>query len=155
MTVPAIQDTYPPAFSHCYGCGASNPSGHRLRSFLEGTETLARFMPDAKYSGGVPEHVYGGLIASLLDCHGTASAAAFCRASQEEVGVSPSHHPRFVTASLKVDFKRPTPIGLELVLRGRLRSLEGRKAWLDLTLTAGGHICAVAEMLAIRLVESH
>lgn len=151
MSARAIQDSYPPEFAHCYGCGASNEHGHHLKSYLVGDETVARFTPDRKYSGGVPDHVYGGMIASLLDCHGTASAAAFT-ARQEERQMRGSSQPiRFVTASLKVDFKRPTPIGAELVITGTLRSLEGRKAWINLVLTANELTCAVGEMLAIRL----
>lgn len=154
MSAQAIQDFYPPAFSHCYGCGASNPHGHHLKSHLVGDETVARFTPDPKYSGGVPDHIYGGMIASLLDCHGTASAAAFaCQQDRRQMGDG-SPPARFVTASLKVDFKRPTPLGVELVVKGALRSLEGRKAWVDLSLTAHGTVCAVGEMLAIRLHDS-
>lgn len=149
----AIQDTYPPAFAHCYGCGASNPHGHKLKSYLIGSETIARFTPDQKYSGGVPDHVYGGMVASLLDCHGTASAAAYAH-QKEGLSVGNAKEPiRFVTASLKVDFKRPTPLGVELLVKGSLRSLEGRKAWIDLSLVAGETICATGEMLAIRLLE--
>ncbi|WPH23083.1 PaaI family thioesterase [Variovorax paradoxus] len=153
MSAQAIQDSYPPAFAHCYGCGANNQHGHHLKSYLVGNETVARFTPDLKYSGGVPDHVYGGMIASLLDCHGTASAAAYAY-QKEGRQIGDGREPvRFVTASLKVDFKRPTPLGVELVVRGMLRSLDGRKAWIDLVLTAGELTCATGEMLAIRLPE--
>lgn len=151
MSIPAIQDYYPAEFSHCFGCGANNPHGHHLKSYLVGVETIAKFTPDRKYSGGVPDNVYGGMIASLLDCHGTASAAAFAYQNEERQLGDDLQPIRFVTASLKVDFKRPTPLGVELLVKGTLRSLDGRKAWIDLVLTAGDNICAVAEMLAIRL----
>ena len=58
---------------------------------------------------------------------------------------------RYVTASLRVDFRRPTPMGTELLITGRLRNLEGRKVWVDLALSAQGEICAEGEMLALRL----
>ncbi len=153
MPARAIQETYPPEFAHCYGCGAQNPHGHHLKSYLVGEHTVARFTPDVCYSGGVPDHVYGGMIASLLDCHGAASAAAFASLKDAQLGSEGLQPPRFVTASLKVDFKQPTPLGVELVITGRLRSLEGRKAWIDLVLTAGDLTCAVGEMLAIRLQD--
>ncbi|TAH47323.1 MAG: PaaI family thioesterase [Betaproteobacteria bacterium] len=146
----AFQDFYAEEFSHCYGCGKSNPDGHQLKSYWDGDDTVARFSPDSRYSGGVPDHVYGGLIASLFDCHGAASAAAFtCRALNREMG-SAGEPIRHVTASLKVDFRRPTPMGTELTIKGRLRSMEGRKVWVDLTLFAHGEVCATGEMLAIR-----
>ena len=147
----AIQDYYPDRFSHCYGCGRSNPHGHHLKSYWDGEETIARFTAPAEFSGGVPDHVYGGMVASLLDCHGTASAAAFaCRAAGREMDDG-GDVMRFVTASLKVDFLRPTPIGVELVVRGRLRAIEGRKAQVSLELYAGDQVCATGEMLAVQL----
>lgn len=147
----AIQDNYPAKFAHCYGCGPANPQGHKLKSYLVGDEVVARFTPAAMYSGGYPGNVYGGMIASLLDCHGTASAAAFAYRSLHRSmgdGLAPI---RFVTASLKIDFKRPTPIGTELVIVGTLRSLEGRKALIALALSADGIACASGEMLAVQI----
>jgi len=153
MSTHAIQDSYPAGLAHCYGCGSRNPHGHHLMSYLVDDETVARFTPEFRYSGGVPDHVYGGMIASLLDCHGAASAAAFaCQKEGRKLGEG-SQPIRFVTASLKVDFRHPTPLGVELVIRGRFRSLEGRKAWIDLELSAGELVCAVGEMLAIRLPD--
>lgn len=150
MNQIAIQDCYPKEFSHCYGCGPSNPVGHHLKTYLVEDKTFAKFTPGPQHSGGVPDHVYGGMIASLLDCHGTASAAAFVYQDEErEVGSQPPV--RFVTASLKVDFKRPTPLHAELTAQGKLRSIDGRKVWVDLELLANDIVCATGEMLAIRI----
>ncbi|MDR2364687.1 MAG: PaaI family thioesterase [Zoogloeaceae bacterium] len=146
----AFQDYYPDEFSHCFGCGKRHPQGLRLKSFWDAADpdrTLAHFTPAPIYSGGVPGHVYGGLIAALFDCHGTASAAAFaCRAEARSLAMIV----RYVTASLKVDFLRPTPQNAELTLSARLLEHSGRKARLAMTLAAAGQICAQAEMLAIR-----
>jgi acyl-coenzyme A thioesterase PaaI-like protein len=146
----AFQDHYPDKFSHCYGCGKSNPHGHHLKSYWDGEQTIARFTVRPEFSGGVPDHAFGGMVASLLDCHGTASAAAFAyKAAGREMG-DEGQFMRFVTASLKVDYLRPTPIGVELVIRGELRRIEGRKVHLALTLSADGQLCARAEMLAVQ-----
>ncbi len=147
---PAFQDCYPDKFSHCYGCGKSNPHGHHLKSYWDGQETIARFTVRPEFSGGVPDHVYGGMVASLLDCHGTASAAAFAyRAAGREMGDG-GEFMRFVTAQLKVDFLRPTPIGVELVIKGQLLGIDGRKVQLSLSLSAGEQTCARGEMLAVQ-----
>ncbi len=151
--MPAIQDLYAHEFAHCYGCGANNAQGHQLKSHLTDHQTVARFTPPTQYSGGVPDHVYGGMIASLMDCHGTASAAAFAAQDDGTPLQQGTPLPRFVTASLKVDFKRPTPLGKELVVQGVLRSITGRKVWVDLSLLADDQVCAVGEILAIRLPE--
>ncbi len=38
---------------------------------------------------------------------------------------------RFVTASLQVDFLKPTPLGPELVVRGRVLEINNRKVVLE------------------------
>lgn len=149
----AFQDYYPERYSHCYGCGRSNPDGFQLKSWWDGEDTVARFTVAPRFSGGVPGHTYGGMVASLLDCHGTASAAAFaCRAAGHEM--SDAGEPRrFVTASLRVDYLRPTPIGVELTIKGSLMHVDGRKVQVALSLAAGDVVCARGEMLAVQLRE--
>ena len=147
----AIQDYYAEKYSHCYGCGNSNPHGHKLKSYVDGRNTIAHFTVGPQYTGGVPDHVYGGMVASLFDCHGTASAAAFAALQDGKAVDEELADARFVTGSLKVDFLRPTPIATELTIKGRLRSVDGRKVTLDMIMEAAGEITARAEMLAIRL----
>ena len=150
---PAFQDFYPEKDSHCFGCGRSNPRGLHLKSYWNGENTIARLTPPPEFSGGVPGNAYGGLIASLMDCHGTASAAAAAhRHAHGEAGRA-APYPRYVTASLKIEFKQPTLLGVELSVHGRIRSVEGRKVRVDLELRAGERTCATGEMLAIRLRE--
>ena len=60
---------------------------------------------------------------------------------------------RYVTASLSVEYKNPTPIGVELVLYGKTNAVEGRKAFVDLVLRAEGILCATGQMVAVRLPE--
>ena len=89
------------------------------------------------------------MIASLLDCHGAASAAAFAYRDRGRTMGDGAPAIRFVTASLKVDFKRPTPLGGELIVKGRLTAIDGRKATIALSLQAGDELCAVGEMIAV------
>ena len=74
---PAIQDQYPDSFAHCYGCGRHNALGLHVRTEWNGSEGVARFQPRPEHIA-IPGFVYGGLLASLIDCHaiGTAAAAA-------------------------------------------------------------------------------
>lgn len=143
----SFQDHYPPDFAHCYGCGHLNPQGHQLKSFWDGDETVAEFTPKP-YHTAIPGIVYGGLIASLIDCHGTGSAAAaMARAQNREIDDDPPI--RFVTASLKVDFLKPTPLGPPLKLRGVIAELKGRKVVVHITLSANDEVCAKGEVVAI------
>lgn len=143
----AIQDRYPEDFSHCFGCGSLNPAGHRLKSFVEGDEVVARFRP-GPHEVAVPGFVYGGLIASLIDCHAMATAAAAAeRAAGRGNGVGPA--PRFVTARLDVSYLRPTPIGGEVEIRARVRERSERKAVVEVTLAAAGTVTARGEVVAV------
>lgn len=146
---PAVQDFYPEDVAHCYGCGRLNEDGLRLRTRWEGDETVARFTPEPHHTA-ILGTVYGGLVASLLDCHGTGSAsAATMRAEGRAIGEGPS--PRFVTAALKVDFLKPTPLGPELEIRGRIAEIKGRKVVVEETLSANGVVTATGQVIAVRM----
>ncbi len=145
----AIQDYYPDDFAHCYGCGRLNDHGLQLKTRWEGEETVARFTPRPEHIA-VPGFVYGGLIASLIDCHamGTAAAAAE-RAAGREIGEASA--PRFVTAALRMDYLKPTPLGRELEIRARVREASERKAVVAATVSVGDVITARGEVVAVRM----
>ncbi|MBI3998268.1 MAG: PaaI family thioesterase [Armatimonadetes bacterium] len=146
-----IQDFYPDELSHCYGCGRLNEHGLQLKSYWDGEETVAIFHP-RPYHTAIPGYVYGGLIASLIDCHGTgAAAAAAYRAAGRELGAEPAF--RFVTASLHVDYLRPTPMGVPLEVRGQVKEVKGRKVVVAATVSAGGQVCARGEVVAVQMPE--
>lgn len=149
---PAVQDHYPDDFAHCYGCGRLNPDGLRLESRWDGDEVVAEFRPRASHLA-LPGFVYGGLLASLVDCHAMAAAAAGSeRAAGFAVGERES--PRFVTASLKVDYLKPTPLGHELVLRARVRESSERKAVVEVDVIAEGTVTVRGEVVAVRMPAS-
>ncbi len=147
----AIQDTYPDESAHCYGCGRLNDHGLHLRTFWDEEETVTRYTP-AAWHIAIPGYVNGGLLASLLDCHGTGTAAAAVyRAEGREPGTPPAH--RFVTASLKVNFLKPTPLGPALEARGRARSIEGRKVTVDARIVAQGIVTVTGEIVAVEIPD--
>jgi acyl-coenzyme A thioesterase PaaI-like protein len=147
----AFQDYYPDELSYCYGCGRLNKEGHQLKSYWDGETSVARFVPKP-YHTALPGFVSGGILASLIDCHGTGTAAAAAyRTENREPGSLPAH--RFVTASLKVDYLRPTPLGPELVLHGMVRSVAGRKVVVDVELTAEGQTTVHGEVVAVEVPD--
>lgn len=153
MSQDAIQDYYLPSDARCFGCGRLNEHGLHLRTFLEGDETVTRFRP-RPHDTAQPGSVYGGLIASVIDCHSNGTAAwATHRAEGTEPGSEPGSQPtaRFVTAALHVDYLRPTPIGETLEVRGRVKEMSGRKVIVVSTLCAGGEVCARGEVVCVRL----
>jgi acyl-coenzyme A thioesterase PaaI-like protein len=152
MTERAFQDYYPDTLSHCYGCGRLNVHGLQIKSYWEGDEAVCSFQP-RPYHTAIPGYVYGGLIASLIDCHstGTAAAAAY-RAEGRSMDSDPPR--RFVTASLHVDYLRPTPIQGPLDLRSRVKEIKGRKVVVTTTLSVAGEVCAQGEVVAVQIPEN-
>ena len=135
---------------YCYGCGADNPKGLRIKSFWDGDEAVCRFKPEPHHSGGRKEIVNGGVVATLIDCHSLNLAIA--RAYRDE-GRAIGSAPRiaYVTGNLNVSYLRPAPIDATLELRARVQKIDGRKAWIECTLSAAGDVCARGEVLGIRV----
>jgi acyl-coenzyme A thioesterase PaaI-like protein len=152
MEQKAFQEYYPEDLSHCYGCGQFNQHGLRIKSYWDGDETVCRLTPQP-FHLAIPGFVYGGLIASVIDCHGTGTAAAAAyRAQGRAMDSDPPL--RFVTAALHVDFLKPTPIGVPLEIRGKIREIKEKKVVVAATLSAEGQICARGEVVAVRMPES-
>lgn len=147
----AFQDFYPDNVAQCYGCGSKNEHGHRIQTVWEGEESVTRFTPES-YHTAIPGFVYGGLLASLIDCHGTGTAAAASyRAQGREMDSEPPL--RFVTASLSVKYLKPTPMG-ELEIRGRAIEVGERKVVVEATVYANGQATVKGEVVAVRMPES-
>ncbi|MFH1501595.1 MAG: PaaI family thioesterase [Candidatus Eisenbacteria bacterium] len=147
MAEKAFQDHYPDQLAHCYGCGFLNEHGHKIQSFWDGDETVCSFTPEP-YHTAIPGYVYGGLLASVIDCHctGTASAAMY-RKEGREMGTAPPL--RFVTASLNVDYLRPTPIGVPLEVRAKVSEITDRKVVMEAWLTANGEVCVRGRVVTV------
>jgi len=145
------QHYYPEALAHCYGCGRMNEFGLHIESYWEGDEVVARFTPKP-YHIAIPGYVYGGLLASLIDCHGTGTASAVAyRAENRPMDSLPAL--RYLTASLKVDFLKPTPLGIELVIRATAREIKGRKVVVEERLMAGDIVTVRGEVIAVQVPD--
>lgn len=152
MSQKAFQDYYPDMFSQCYGCGRLNDQGLKIKSYWDGDESVCTFRPE-EYHRAFPGFVYGGLIASVIDCHstGTAAAAAY-RHEGRDMGTDPAI--RFVTASLHVDFLRPTPMAPPMELRSRVKEIKDRKVVVETDLSVGGALCARGTVVAVRIPDT-
>ena len=151
MDENAFQDYYPGEYAQCYGCGRLNDNGLQIKSFWDGEETVCIYQPKP-YHTAIPGYVYGGLIASLIDCHSTGSAAAaMYRNENRSMDSEPPF--RFLTASLKVDYLRPTPLGTPLEIRSKIKEIKGRKVIIESTLSARGEVCARGEVVAVQVPE--
>lgn len=151
----AFQDYYSEEFSHCFGCGNANQHGLKIKSYWLNDDcdcdtTIARFLPQDYFTGGVPKHVYGGLIAAILDCHGNGTAAA---AGYRHFRRSMDSLPylRYVTANLNINFLSPTPMGEVLELKATIKEVTDNKVVMDLELWAADLLRVRGSMVSVLL----
>jgi acyl-coenzyme A thioesterase PaaI-like protein len=138
----------------CFGCGADNHAGLQLQSTWEdGDTSVSRWTPDEVHAAGPRHVVNGGIIATVLDCHGVVTAVADAhRREGREIGTDPEIW--FATTALKVEYLRPTPLGPELTLRARVVRVEGAASSVECTLEAEGKERARAVVDVVRVPES-
>ena len=138
--------------NYCWGCGADNPEGLQLKSHVSGEAVVARWTPGAEHAAG-PRHILnGGIIATLLDCHGicTALADAYRREGRE---IGAGEEIWYATASLAVDYLRPTPIDQGIELIATVVERDGRRTSVECILSSDGKERARAVVGAIRVPD--
>ena len=152
MTQTPFQDLIG-ADNNCFGCGPNNPDGLRIKSRwneADPNEAVCVWHGKPFHSAGPPEVMNGGIIATLLDCHSicTAFADAY-RFEGREIGSDPLLW--YVTASISIQYLRPTPLGSPVTVRASVVDRRERRTTVAATLESGGEACARAEVVAARL----
>ena len=74
MSTKPVQDQM--IGNYCWGCGADNNAGLHLKSYWDGEIAVAEWIPSDEYAAGPQHFLNGGIIATLLDCHGVCTAIA-------------------------------------------------------------------------------
>ena len=95
----------------CFACGRQNPCGLKLE-FEERNETyISHFTGEAQHQGydGI---MHGGIVGTLLD--EIMARYVFAKGFNA------------VTARLEVRYIKPTPIGVPLLIKGRITRVKGR-----------------------------
>lgn len=101
------------ALNRCFGCGERNRTGLRLGFYVDAEHVIVSRVRLAKRFEGPPGHAHGGVIATLLD-------EAMSKANRQ-FGVLA------MTRQMEVEYLKPVPLGLRLLLTGRHTGAEGRK----------------------------
>ncbi len=60
---------------------------------------------------------------------------------------------RYVTAALQLDYLAPTPMGVELELRGTSMEVGARKVIVEITVSAAGETVARGRVVAVKMPE--
>lgn len=144
----SLQERYAP-LSVCFGCGPANEDGLRIRSFVEGDETVCEFAPDVSHVA-FPGVLCGGIIGTLLDCHcnWTAAYHLMLRAGAEDV-------PSTVTAEYHIRMRRPTPTVRPVRLRARVVEIEDERAVIEGELLAEGQVTATCRGVFVSVGPGH
>lgn len=134
----------------CHGCGPANTDGLQLKSYLseDNDRLVATFEPSAIFNSGVPNIMYGGLVASLIDCQSIWTAIVFAHLAEDRplTGDLMLH----VTSELTVDYRKPTPLDQPIYLQSWVKGTLGRKTRIVCELGPDDTVTAVGNVLAVR-----
>lgn len=100
--------------NYCFGCGASNPEGMRLRFTYDEERKcfVCRFRLGKRFTGP-PGHCHGGIIATILD---------------EAMGkVNKIRQVVALTSEITVNYLKPVPLSQPLRAESREVEVTGRK----------------------------
>src|SRR5260221_6026935 len=128
-------------FEHwCFACGRLNPTGLQLDFDVSKDRATAKYT-GAQHHQGYDGTLHGGVVTALLD---------------ETMGWAIFHQGVWgVTAKLTVTFKRPVPVGEELVVTGEVVKDRGRGIETKGTVSRArdGEILAEATALFLRMPD--
>lgn len=129
-----------PEHGSCFVCGSENPKGLGVRWYAREDNSIVTKIELTEAEQGPPGHAHGGVLAALLD---------------EVMGTAVWHAGHMVlAANLNIDFRRPVPLGVPLVVTGMVSDRDGRKLFArgEISLP-DGTIAAVGKGLFIEASE--
>lgn len=136
--------------NHCWVCGNDNPHGLYIKSKWDGSEAICEWEPKDYHCAGWPMVLNGGVISGIIDCHCICTAIAeYYNDKTLEEKESPKFW--FATASIRVDFLKPTPMDRPIQLRARIKEMYEKKALISCSLYSDGEECARGEVVGVRV----
>jgi acyl-coenzyme A thioesterase PaaI-like protein len=149
LTPTSLQDRYAPQ-GICFGCGAANAAGLRIKSFAgPGGEVVADWMPAEQYAA-FQNVLNGGIIGTLLDCHCNWTACRHLMLRDRT-----DTPPCTVTAEYAITLRRPTPMDGPVHLQACAVASEGRRVTVEGELSAGGIVTATCRGVFVAVEPGH
>ena len=148
MLEPSLQERYAPN-GRCFGCGPANAEGLRIRSRVDGDDVVADWQASAHHEAfeGI---VNGGIIGTLLDCHGNWAAVHHLMQAR---GADAA--PSTVTAEYSIRLLRPTPSDRPLRLRAHVVDSSERRATVAGSIEADGEVTATMQATYVAVGPGH
>jgi len=144
----SVQRQYAPS-SICFGCGPANEKGLKIDSYRTNKGLELKFLPNEEHQA-FPGMINGGIIGSLMDCHGNWAAAI---ALMDLNGLD--EPPCTVTANYSISLRRPTPSETELHILAEIEDIQEDRAKVKMTLTANEKVCATGSGLFVAVKDGH
>ncbi|OLS23815.1 MAG: hypothetical protein HeimC3_22870 [Candidatus Heimdallarchaeota archaeon LC_3] len=148
MSNKSEQDIHGPEGT-CFGCGPKNEKGLQIKSFWEEDEFVLRFTPSSEHQA-FPGTINGGIIGSLFDCHGNwCAATTLFKRNPNKI------FPSTVTSEFTLKLNRPTPSGVELIIKAKPTEITENKVIVEAELYANGKITASFTGVFFAVEEGH
>lgn len=146
----SLQELWP--HNTCYGCGPSNPDGMHLKSYWSEDQryVLATYNCEAKYNGGFPGVMFGGTVASLIDCQSIWTAIAFAHKAENRQLESTSGIV-YVTKQIAVNYITGTPLEETIYLKSWLEGKVEREVTIICELGTKDKLTAKGRTIAVRI----
>ncbi|MFM1916594.1 MAG: hypothetical protein RJB01_109 [Actinomycetota bacterium] len=133
----SIQDQLFPSLT-CFGCGPANTQGLQIKSYATPEGVTGIFVPRPEHDNGLGV-LNGGIVATLLDCHGGAAVM------WHDFELSGERDRIWVTAGLDIRYRRPSPLDRECGLRAELLEVEESEMRVRTEVLDDGRVCAIGE----------
>jgi acyl-coenzyme A thioesterase PaaI-like protein len=146
----AFQDDVFCKGNHCWVCGNENPRGLSIKSYWDGNESVCTWQPKDYHSAGWPHVLNGGIISGIIDCHCVCTMNAEYY-KNKDLGEKEFPEYWFATASMNIDFLKPTPVDKPVQLRANIKEMSDKKAVVSCSLYSDGTECACGEVLGVRV----
>jgi len=134
----------------CYGCGPHNRHGLQIKSYWDVDEAVCVYHPRPYMTAGPPQFLNGGIIATLVDCHGICTAIATAY-RDEDRPIGTGDQLWYVTGNLNISYSAPVPIDVPVHLRARVKRRAKKKMIVECTVSSNDTPCAAGEVVAIRV----
>ena len=140
----------------CFGCGAWNDRGLNIKSRWDGDVSICEFEPQPHHAAMPHDIVNGGVVAAVIDCHSvcTAIADAYKRAGRY-AGDGKRPLLWYATASLRIQYRKPTSRAGAFRVEARVESVRGRGTKVSSRLVdCRGEVTCVGDVLAVETPDS-
>lgn len=145
-----LQELWP--LGTCFGCGVSNPNGMHLKSYWSKDQTYvsATYTGEAKYNSGFPGVMFGGTVASLIDCQSIWTAIAFAHKAENR-DIESTSDIVYVTKQITVDYIKATPLKESIYLKSWVQGNVEKEVIVICEVATKEKLTATGRTIAVRI----